>query len=183
MNEARADFQESVTEHKVNIDHFVPAAARRMTEKDYAARSGPCKVVSLPNLPTMAARIRYCMQEKTQEEFSQRLGVNRLTVSRWCHGKNDPSKSMLKLISKSTGFPYQWILNGTTEAPTEQQPVEEVHAEEKPVENQETEHAEKTRSPAFRLTLDGTYSGEALAHLISGLLPDQKYKVNINVEA
>lgn len=154
-----------------------------MTEKDYAARSGPCKVVSLPNLHTMAARIRYCMQGKTQKEFAKEVGVSDYSISVWSRGKYTPNLSNLKRISEATEIPLEWILNGTTEAPTEQQPVEEVHAEEKPVENQETEHAEGTHSPAFRLSLKGTYSGEALAHLISGLLADQKYTVNINVEA
>ena len=181
MDEARADFKEAVTEHKANINHFLPAAAKRMTEKDYAARSGPCKVVTLPKLPTLAARIRYCLQGKTQEEFSQCLGVNRITVSRWCRGENDPTKRMVKRISELTGFPAVWILYGGNDA--EQKQVEEKTVEEKPVEVQETEHAEETHSPAFRLSLNGTYSGEALAHLISGLLADQKYTVNINVEA
>lgn len=183
MDEARADFQKSVTEHKVNIDHFVPAAAKRMTEKDYAARSGPCKIVSLPNLPTMAARIRYCMQGKTQKEFAKEVGVSDYSISVWSRGKYTPNPSNLKRISETTGIPLEWILNGTTETESEQKPVEEVSVEENPVQIQEKEHAKETHSPAFRLSLNGTYSGEALAHLISGLLEDQKYTVNINVEA
>lgn len=178
MDEARSDFQESVNEHKVNINHFVPAAAKRMTEKDYAARSGPCKTVSLPNLPTLAASIRYCMQGKTQRKFAKELGVSNYSISVWSSGEHTPNLSNLKRISEATGFPLEWILNGTTETPSEQEPVEE-----KPVQIQEEEHAEETHSPAFRLSLNGTYSGEALAHLISGLLADQKYIVNINVEA
>lgn len=183
MDEARADFQESVTERKVNIDHFVPAAAKRMTEKDYAAKSGPCKIVSLPNLPTMAARIRYCMQGKTQEEFAKEVGVSNYSISVWSRGKYTPHLYNIKRISEATGISLEWILNGTTESPPEQQPVEEDHAKENSVKIQETENAEETHSPAFRLSLNGTYSGEALAHLISGLLADQKYTVRINVEA
>lgn len=183
MDEARSDFQEYLKEQKVNINHFVPAAAKRMTEKDYAARNGPCKIVSLPNLPTMAARIRYCMQGKTQAEFAKEVGVSTFPISVWSRGEYTPNLSNIKRISEATGIPLEWILNGTTEAPPEQQPVEDVHAEENSVEIHETENEEETHSPAFRLSLNGTYIGEALSHLISGLLADQKYTVNINVEA
>lgn len=181
MDEARSDFQESLKEQKVNINHFVPAAAKRMTEKDYAARNGPCKIVSLPNLPTMSARIRYCLQGKTQKEFAQNLGVNYITVSKWCNGRSNLSQRMAKRISEITGFSAAWILYG--ENNTEKKTIEEKPVEEKPAEIQEVEYEKITHSTDFRLFLNGTYSGEALSHLISGLLPDQKYTVNINVEA
>ncbi|WP_298730209.1 hypothetical protein [uncultured Subdoligranulum sp.] len=111
------------------------------------------------------------------------MGVSTFSISVWSRGECTPNLSNIKRISEATGIPLEWILNGTTESPPEQQPVEDVPDEEELKKIRETDYVKATHSTDFRLILNGTYSGEALAHLISGLLADQKYTVNINVEA
>ena len=71
MNEVRDDFRDLVKEHKTNINHFVPAAAKHLTEKDFASRSGPVKTLVPPNLPTLQNRIRYCLRGDTMSAFAK----------------------------------------------------------------------------------------------------------------
>lgn len=175
MDEARADFKESVTEHKVNINHFVPAAAKRMTEKDYAARSGPCKIVSLPNLPTLENRIRFCLRGDTQAAFAKKLGVAINTVCQWCSGIRTPRRNMMYKIAEAGGVPVEWLIGG--------QAAQTSGKDAKVFPVIEEQKAEEHIFPAFSLQLNGEYTGKTISHILSGLLEDYKYTVKLTVEA
>lgn len=173
MNEVRDDFHDLVKEHKTNINHFVPAAAKRYTEKDFASRSGPVKTMVLPNLPTLQGRIRYCLRGDTQAAFSKKLGVAANTVWQWCSGTRTPRSDMLYKIAEAGGVPVQWLMGEKTETESTDDP---------PAVAEEHKTQEKT-APAFALRLNGEYTGQDLAKILSGLLAEQKYTVTASVEA
>ena len=175
MDEVKTDFQESVNEHKTNINHFVPAAAKRMTEKDYAARSGPVKVVQLPNLPTLHNRIRFCLRGESQAAYAKKLGVAANTVWQWCNGSRTPRENMMYRIAEAGSVPIEWLKGNH---------MEEIDKEETNVNfDIQEKKSDEHDTPSFSLQLNGEYTGKTLSHILSGLLEDYKYTVRLNVEA
>lgn len=176
MNEVRDDFHDLVKEHKTNINHFVPAAAKHFTEKDFASRSGPVKTLVPPNLPTLQNRIRYCMRGDTSAAFAKKLGVAANTVYQWCSGTRTPRVNMLHKIAELGGVSVEWLMDGQTETPADPPAVQ-------PTAVAEEHKTEEKPSPAFALRLNGQYTGQDLAKILSGLLAEQKYTVTAIVEA
>lgn len=138
MNEVRDDFHDLVKEHKTNINHFVPAAAKHFTEKDFASRSGPVKTLVPPNLPTLQNRIRYCLRGDTMSAFAKKLGVAANTVYQWCSGIRTPRVNMMHKIAEQGGVSVAWLMDGQTETTAEPPAVqlpavaEEHKSQEKP---------------------------------------------------
>lgn len=180
MNEVRDDFHDLVKEHNANINHFVPAAAKRFTEKDFASRSGPVKTLVPPNLPTLQNRIRYCLRGDTMSAFAKKLGVAANTVYQWCSGIRTPRVNMMRKIAELGGVSVAWLMDGQTETPAE--PPAEPPAVQPP-EVAEEHKTQENPSPAFALRLNGQYTGQDLAKILSGLLAEQKYTVTASVEA
>lgn len=119
MNEVRDDFHDLVKEHKTNINHFVPAAAKHLTEKDFASRSGPVKTLVPPNLPTLQNRIRYCLRGDTMSAFAKKLGVAANTVYQWCSGIRTTRVNMMRKIAELGGVSVEWLMDGQTETPAD----------------------------------------------------------------
>ena len=176
MNEVRDDFHDLVKEHKTNINHFVPAAAKHLTEKDFASRSGPVKTLVPPNLPTLQNRIRYCLRGDTMTAFAKKLGVASNTVYQWCRWTRTPRVNMMHKIAELGGVSLSWLMYGQTETPSEQPAVQ-------PTEVVKEHKTQEKPSPAFALRLNGQYTGQDLAKILSGLLAEQKYTVTAIVEA
>lgn len=181
MNEVRDDFHDFVKEHKTNINHFVPATAKHLTEKDFASRSGPVKTLVPPNLPTLQNRIRYCLRGDTMSAFAKKLGVAANTVYQWCSGIRTQRVNMMRKIAELGGVSVAWLMDGQTESVTEP-PAADPPAEQTTAVAEEHKTQEKI-APAFALRLNGEYTGQDLAKILSGLLAEQKYTVTASVEA
>ena len=88
---------------------------------------------------------------------------------------------MMRKIAELGGVSVAWLMDGQTESVTEP-PAADPPAEQTTAVAEEHKTQEKT-TPAFALRLNGQYTGQDLAKILSGLLADQKYTVTATVEA
>jgi transcriptional regulator with XRE-family HTH domain len=57
------------------------------------------------------------------QEMADYLDVSRNTVSAWVNGRTPPSTQSIRLWALRTGFPYEWLRDGTEPASSPPDPL------------------------------------------------------------
>ena len=63
-------------------------------------------MLSIPKISIAACRTN---AKLNQREFANKIGVSLATVTNWEHGKTEPDSSQLRIISKLSGIPMDFI--------------------------------------------------------------------------
>ena len=87
MTDEVYDYQQSQKE-RAQAAHRAPISPPRMpSEAENHLKDGVCKTLVLPNLPSVAGRVRYAMGGMNVGQFSQRTGISISYLSQLCNGK------------------------------------------------------------------------------------------------
>ena len=57
------------------------------SEAENHKKDGPCQTIVLPNLPSVAGRVKYAMGTMNLRQFSQRTGISGSYLGQLCNGK------------------------------------------------------------------------------------------------
>ena len=58
----------------------------------------------------LQARIRELMEDASQRDFSDKIGVKQTSLSRWLTAGQDPSASTIRLIATACNVSADWLL-------------------------------------------------------------------------
>ncbi len=87
MTDEVYEYQQSMQE-QARAAHRTPVSApRQMSEKECHEKDGPCQILVLPNLPSVAGRVKYAMGAMNLGQFSQRTGISATYLGQLCSGK------------------------------------------------------------------------------------------------
>lgn len=87
MTDEVYDYQQSQRE-RAQAAHRAPISPPRMpSEAENHLKDGVCKTLVLPNLPSVAGRVKYAMGAMNVGQFSQRTGISISYLSQLCNGK------------------------------------------------------------------------------------------------
>lgn len=87
MTDERYDYYQAQTQRN-QAAHRTPISPPRMaSEAENHEKDGPCKTIVLPNLPSVAGRVKYAMGAMNVGQFSQRTGISISYLSQLCNGK------------------------------------------------------------------------------------------------
>ncbi len=87
MTDEVYEYQQSIQE-QARAAHRTPVSAQRqMSEKECHEKDGPCQILVLPNLPSVAGRVKYAMGAMNLGQFSQRTGISATYLGQLCSGK------------------------------------------------------------------------------------------------
>lgn len=87
MTDEVYDYQQS-QKVRAQAAHRTPISPPRMpSEAENHLKDGVCKTIVLPNLPSVAGRVRYAMGAMNVGQFSQRTGISISYLSQLCNGK------------------------------------------------------------------------------------------------
>lgn len=68
--------------------HIAPISpTRTASEAENHKKDGPCQALVLPNLPSVAGRVKYAMAPYEFNQFSQRTGISGNYLGQLCSGK------------------------------------------------------------------------------------------------
>ena len=86
MTDERYDYYQS-QQQKAKVAHRTPISPPRTpSEAENHAKDGQCKTIVLPNLPSVAERVKYAMGTMDTWKFSKRCGISDLDLFRICNG-------------------------------------------------------------------------------------------------
>ena len=87
MTDEVYDYQQS-QKMRAQAAHRTPISPPRMpSEAENHLKDGVCKTIVLPNLPSVAGRVKYAMGAMNVGQFSQRTGISISYLSQLCNGK------------------------------------------------------------------------------------------------
>lgn len=87
MTDEVYDYQQS-QKMRAQAAHRTPISPPRMpSEAENHLKDGVCKTLVLPNLPSVAGRVKYAMGAMNVGQFSQRTGISISYLSQLCNGK------------------------------------------------------------------------------------------------
>ena len=87
MTDEVYDYQQS-QKVRAQAAHRTPISPPRMpSEAENHLKDGVCKTIVLPNLPSLAGRVKYAMGAMNVGQFSQRTGISISYLSQLCNGK------------------------------------------------------------------------------------------------
>lgn len=87
MTDEVYDYQQS-QKIRAQAAHRAPISPPRMpSEAENHLKDGVCKTIVLPNLPSVAGRVKYAMGAMNVGQFSQRTGISISYLSQLCNGK------------------------------------------------------------------------------------------------
>lgn len=87
MTDEVYDYQQS-QKIRAQAAHRTPISPPRMpSEAENHLKDGVCKTLVLPNLPSVAGRVKYAMGAMNVGQFSQRTGISISYLSQLCNGK------------------------------------------------------------------------------------------------
>lgn len=87
MTDEVYDYQQSMQE-QARAAHRTPISPTRIaSEAENHKKDGPCKTLVLPNLPSVAGRVKYAMGTMNLSQFSQRTGISGSYLGQLCSGK------------------------------------------------------------------------------------------------
>lgn len=113
MTDEVYDYQQS-QKVRAQAAHRTPISPPRMpSEEENRLKDGVCKTIVLPNLPSLAGRVKYAMGAMNVGQFSQRTGISISYLSQLCNGKsNTLSAFNARRIAASSemGVTISWLL-------------------------------------------------------------------------
>lgn len=87
MTDEVYEYQQSMQEQS-RAAHRTPISQTRIaSEAENHKKDGPCQTIVLPNLPSVAGRVKYAMGAMTANQFSQRCGISATYLNQICTGK------------------------------------------------------------------------------------------------
>ena len=87
MTDEVYDYQQS-QKMRAQAAHRTPISPPRMpSEAENPLKDGVCKTLVLPNLPSVAGRVRYAMGGMNAAQFSQRCGISASYLNQLCRGQ------------------------------------------------------------------------------------------------
>ena len=87
MTDEVYEYQQSMQE-QARAAHRTPISPTRIaSEAENHKKDGPCKTLVLPNLPSVAGRVKYAMGTMNLSQFSQRTGISGSYLGQLCSGK------------------------------------------------------------------------------------------------
>lgn len=87
MTDEAYDYQQSQKE-RAQAAHRTPISPPRIpSEAENHLKDGVCKTLVLPNLPSVAGRVRYAMGGMNAAQFSQRCGISAAYLNQLCRGQ------------------------------------------------------------------------------------------------
>lgn len=87
MTDEGYEYQQSMQE-QARAAHRTPISPTRIaSEAENHKKDGPCKTFVLPNLPSVAGRVKYAMGTMNLSQFSQRTGISGSYLGQLCSGK------------------------------------------------------------------------------------------------
>lgn len=87
MTDEVYEYQQSMQE-QARAAHRTPISPTRIaSEAENHKKDGPCQILALPNLPSVAGRVRYAMGTMNLGQFSQRTGISASYLGQLCSGK------------------------------------------------------------------------------------------------
>lgn len=76
MTDEVYEYQQSMQE-QARAAHRTPISPTRIaSEAENHKKDGPCQTLVLPNLPSVAGRVKYAMGTMNLSQFSQRTGIS-----------------------------------------------------------------------------------------------------------
>lgn len=87
MTDEVYEYQQSMQEQS-RAAHRTPISQTRIaSEAENHKKDGPCQTIVLPNLPSVAGRVKYAMGTMNLSQFSQRTGISGSYLGQLCSGK------------------------------------------------------------------------------------------------
>lgn len=87
MTDEGYEYQQSMQE-QARAAHRTPISPTRIaSEAENHKKDGPCQTFVLPNLPSVAGRVKYAMGTMNLSQFSQRTGISGSYLGQLCSGK------------------------------------------------------------------------------------------------
>lgn len=87
MTDEVYEYQQSMQE-QARTAHRTPISPTRIaSEAENHKKDGPCQTLVLPNLPSVAGRVKYAMGTMNLSQFSQRTGISGSYLGQLCSGK------------------------------------------------------------------------------------------------
>lgn len=87
MTDEVYEYQQSMQE-QARSAHRTPISPTRIaSEAENHKKDGPCQTIVLPNLPSVAGRVKYAMGAMNLSQFSQRTGISGSYLGQLCSGK------------------------------------------------------------------------------------------------
>lgn len=87
MTDEVYEYQQSMQE-QARAAHRTPISpTRTASEAENHKKDGPCQTLVLPNLPSVAGRVKYAMGTMNLSQFSQRTGISGSYLGQLCSGK------------------------------------------------------------------------------------------------
>ena len=87
MTDEVYEYQQSMQE-QARAAHRTPISPTRIArEAENHKKDGPCQTIVLPNLPSVAGRVKYAMGTMNLSQFSQRTGISGSYLGQLCSGK------------------------------------------------------------------------------------------------
>lgn len=87
MTDEVYEYQQSMQE-QARAAHRTPISPTRIaSEAENHKKDGTCQILALPNLPSVAGRVKYAMGTMNLGQFSQRTGISASYLGQLCSGK------------------------------------------------------------------------------------------------
>lgn len=87
MTDEVYEYQQSMQE-QARAAHRTPISPTRIaSEAENHKKDGPCQTIVLPNLPSVAGRVKYAMGTMNLSQFSQRTGISGSYLGLLCSSK------------------------------------------------------------------------------------------------
>lgn len=128
MTDEVYDYQQS-QKMRAQAAHRTPISPPRMpSEAENHLKDGVCKTIVLPNLPSVAGRVKYAMGAMNVGQFSQRTGISISYLSQLCNGKAKTLSAFnARRIAGASemGVTIGWLLGIPKPEKTPQEPLTE----------------------------------------------------------
>lgn len=208
MTAERYDYYQSQQQKNMAAHRTPISAAKMASEAENHAKDGPCKVIALPNLPSVGGRVKYAMGAMTANQFSQRCGVSEewlfkdsgLETSKYqrdyinsiiekakneMESKNLSYEKIAEQIMCSQSSIYKWIHGQGVPKDESVEKIERYfkHCEVPMMEKAKNNDCKQNACNApfgTHLHFEGVYSGDVLSALVSVL--KGTYRVNLTID-
>lgn len=87
MTDEVYEHQQSMQEQAMAAHRTPISPTRIASEAENHKKDGPCHTLVLPNLPSVAGRVKYAMGAMNLSQFSQRTGISATYLGQLCNGK------------------------------------------------------------------------------------------------
>lgn len=113
MTDEIYDYRQLMQEQALAKHRTPVSPPRQQTEKELHEKDGPVQTIVLPNLPSVAGRVKYAIGSMSVSSFSQRCGISASYLAQLCSGK---AKTLSAYNgnriagASSTGVTVSWLL-------------------------------------------------------------------------